>query len=211
MSTNELDDLYINRYAGRVENPEEVLMRADFDRVKDLTTTAFHAEFDAESDQDAERIFDQVDEISARWTDRDDELGAAYRYLQDAHSDWKSAPDTMRRLCEQIAADRAQGFHAISEIDWRSQQHARELTGNGRWVVQPRTIEQARQQLAAAERRDSWTDPAEANPNAAPVPVSSSFAAARTAELSRQQRQPIPGHAFAGLVNGRDRGQEMER
>ncbi|MBF6301642.1 hypothetical protein IU459_29490 [Nocardia amamiensis] len=206
MSTNELDDLYITRYAGRVENEEEVLMRADFDRAKDLSETAFHAE----SDQDVDRIFDQVDEITARWTGRGDELGDAYRYLEDAHSDWKSSPDTMRRLCEQIAADRAQGFLAISEIDWRSQQHARELTGNGRWIVQPRTIEQARQQLAAAERRDSWSDPAEANPNAAPVPVSGSFAAARTAELA-QQRHSIPGHAFAGLVNGRDRGQEMER
>lgn len=206
MSTNELDDLYINRYAGRVENPEEVLMRADFDRAKDLSETASHA-----SGVDIDRIFDQVEEISDRWTNRDDELGAAYRYLEDAHSDWRSAPDTMRRLHEQIAGDRAQGFHAISEIDWRSQQHARELTGNGRWVVQPRTIEQARQQLAAAERRDSWSDPAEARPTAAPVPVSGSFAAARTAELSQQQRRPIPGHAFAGLVNNHDRGQGMER
>ncbi|WP_280245483.1 hypothetical protein [Nocardia abscessus] len=206
MSTNELDDLYVNRYAGRVENPEEVLMRADFDRAKDLYDTAVHAETMDQMDL----ICDQANAIGQRWIDRGEEFGDAWRYLEDAHSDWKSAPDTMRRLHEQIAADRAQGFHAISEIEWRSQQHARELTGNGRWIVQPRTIEQARQQLAAAERRDSWADPAEANPNAASVPVSSSFAAARTAELAGPQRRPIPGHAFAGLVNNRDRGQEME-
>ncbi|UGT71559.1 hypothetical protein LTT66_16270 [Nocardia gipuzkoensis] len=206
MSSNELDDLYVNRYAGRVENPEEVLMRADFDRAKDLYDTAVHAETMDQMDL----ICDQANAIGQRWLDRGEEFGDAWRYLEDAHSDWKSAPDTMRRLHEQIAADRAEGFLAISEIDWRSQQHARELTGNGRWIVQPRSIEQARQQLAAAERRDSWSDPAEVNPNAAPVPVSGSFAAGRTAELSGQQRRPIPGHAFAGLVNNRDRGQEME-
>ncbi|MBF6190564.1 hypothetical protein U3653_20270 [Nocardia sp. CDC186] len=206
MSTNELDDLYINRYAGRVENPEEVLMRADFDRVKDLSETAFHAE----SEEDMDRIFDKVDEITVSWTSRHDDLGAAYRYLRDAYDDWKSAPDAMRRLHAQIAADEAQGIRVLSGIEWRSQQHARELTGNGAWVVEPHSVEQAPQQLAAAERRDSWSDPAEANPNAAPVPVSSSFAAARTAELA-EQRHPIPGHAFAGLVNGRAQGQEMER
>lgn len=201
MSSNDLDDLYINRYAGRVENPQEVLMRADFDRTQDLITTAFHAEFHAESDQDAERIFDQVDEIRNRWTDRDDELGAAYRYLQDAHSDWKSAPDTMRRMHEQITADRAQGFHAISDIDWRSQQHARELTGHGAWVVEPRSIEQARQQLAAVERREGWSDPAEARPAAGPVPVSSSFAAARTSALADYR----PSSLADALTQGAER------
>ncbi|MFR9767745.1 hypothetical protein [Nocardia sp. SC052] len=191
MSSNDLDDLYINRYAGRVENPEEVLMRADFDRVKDLSEAAFRTEFR----QDSDRIFDQVDEIRDRWSGRDDELGAAYRYLEDAHSDWRSAPDTMRRMHEQITADRAQGFHAISEIDWRSQLHARELAGHGAWVVEPRSIEQARQQLAAVERRDSWSDPAEARPSAGPVPVSGAFAAARTAELSTD----MPGGATPGM------------
>jgi hypothetical protein len=190
MSTNELDDLYINRYAGRVEDPTEVLMRADFDRAKDLSGTAFHA-----SGEDMDRIFDKVDEISARWSDRDDEFGAAYRYLEDAHSDWRSAPDTMRRMHEQISIDQAQGFLPISEIDWRSQQHARELTGHGEWVVEPRSIEQARQQLAAAERADSWSDPAEARPAAGPVPVSGAFAAARTAELSTD----MPGGATPGM------------
>ncbi|MGY1948925.1 hypothetical protein [Nocardia asiatica] len=179
MSSNDLDDLYINRYAGRVEDPTEVLMRADFDRAKDLSETAFHA-----SGDDMDRIFDKVEEITDRWTSRDDELGAAYRYLQDAHSDWKSAPDTMRRMCEQIAADRAGGFHAISEMDWRSQQHARELTGHGAWVVEPRSIEQASQQLAAAERAEGWADPAEARPAAGPVPASGDFAAARTSALA---------------------------
>ncbi|BDT97308.1 hypothetical protein [Nocardia sputorum] len=196
MSSNDLDDLYINRYAGRVENPQEVLMRADFDRVKDLSETAFHATGD-----DAERIFGKVDEISARWSDRDDELGAAYRYLEDAHSDWRSAPDTMRRMHEQITADRAQGFHAISEIDWRSQLHARELTGHGAWVVEPRSIEQARQQLAAAERREGWSDPAEARPAAGPVPVSSSFAAARMSALADYR----PSSLADALTQGAER------
>ncbi|MBF6341750.1 hypothetical protein IU450_38615 [Nocardia abscessus] len=193
MSTNELDDLYINRYAGRVQNPEEVLMRADFDRAKDLYDTAVHAETMDQMDL----ICDQANAIGQRWLDRGEEFGDAWRYLEDAHSDWRSAPDTMRRMCEQIAVDRAQGFHAISDIEWRSQQHARELTGNGAWVVEPRSIEQARQQLAAAEVRDSWSDPAEANPNAAPVPVSSSFAATRSAELAQTEQAPV--NAFAGL------------
>ncbi|MBF6298487.1 hypothetical protein IU459_13160 [Nocardia amamiensis] len=206
MSSNELDDLYINRYAGRVEDPTEVLMRADFDRAKDLSETAFHAE----SDQDIDRIFDKVDEISVRWSSRDDDYGVAYRYLSDAYSDWKSSPDTMRRLHEQIAVDEAQGAQVWSGIQWRSQQHARELTGNGVWVVEPRSIEQARQQLAAIERAEGWSDPAEARPAAAPVPVSGSFAAARTAELSALADYG-PGSSLAdALTHGTDR-EGMER
>ncbi|MGW4329686.1 hypothetical protein ACWEKR_27800 [Nocardia sp. NPDC004573] len=191
MSSNDLDDLYINRYAGRVEDPTEVLMRADFDRAKDLHDTAVHAETMDQMDV----ISGRANAISERWLDRGDEYGDAWRYLEDAHGDWKWAPDTMRRMHEQIAVDQAQGFLPISEIDWRSQQHARELTGHGAWVVEPRSIEQARQQLAAAERGEGWSDPAQARPAAGPVPVSGAFAAARTAELSTD----MPGGATPGM------------
>ncbi|WP_280351718.1 hypothetical protein [Nocardia abscessus] len=173
-------------------------MRADFDRAKDLRDTAVHAETMDQMDA----ICDRANTISERWLDRGDEYGDAWRYLEDAHGDWRSAPDTMRRMHEQIAADQAEGFLPISEIDWRSQQHARELAGHGAWVVEPRSIEQARQQLAAAERRDSWSDPAEARPSAAPVPVSGAFAAARTSALAHYR----PGSSLsAALAQGAER------
>ncbi|MBF6301643.1 hypothetical protein IU459_29495 [Nocardia amamiensis] len=35
--------------------------------------------------------------------------------------------------------------------------------------------------------------------------------ASHTAEVVQERQALIPGHAFAGLVNGRNRGQEMER
>ncbi|MGY1871980.1 hypothetical protein [Nocardia gipuzkoensis] len=198
MSTNELDDIYINRYAGRVEDPTEVLMRADFDRAKDLRDTAVHAETMDQMDA----ICDRANTISERWLDRGDEYGDAWRYLEDAHGDWKSAPDTMRRMHEQIAADQAEGFLPISDMQWRSQQHARELAGHGTWVVEPSSIEQARQQLGV-ERAEGWADPAEVNPNAGPVPVSGAFAAARTSALADYQ----PGSSLADAVtrNGHDR------
>ncbi|WP_280245484.1 hypothetical protein [Nocardia abscessus] len=41
--------------------------------------------------------------------------------------------------------------------------------------------------------------------------TATSATATRATESSEELPRPIPGHAFVGLVNGRDRGQEMER
>ncbi|MBV7702351.1 hypothetical protein NOVA_06170 [Nocardia nova] len=163
-NTNDLDDPYINRYAGRIENPEEVLMRADFDRAKDLHTQALNArEYD-----EYMRLSAEADRIGDRWAERDDEFGAEWQYLCDSYEDWNSAPETMTRFHERVTADEAEGFYGMSDMQRRSQQQARELTGHGEWPQASET------------------------------------------EQASAGREPIPGHAFAGLVNGHDR-EGMER
>ncbi|WP_433759909.1 hypothetical protein [Nocardia sp. CA-135398] len=129
MSSNDLDGQYINRYAGRVENPEEVLMRADFARAEELRRTAWLAE----TEEERYLRFTKVRGIEASWSRRDDELGEAWWYLNDAHHDWLSEPDFMREFHDQIRADQAHGVAAISDMQWRSQQQAREMTGHGSW------------------------------------------------------------------------------
>jgi hypothetical protein len=163
-NTNDLDDPYINRYAGRIEDPEEVLMRADFDRVLDMQGEALNAR----DDDEYWRLSSESDQLISRWRDRDDEYGDAWQYLGDAHDDWKAQPETMTRFHERIAADEAEGVYVLTDMQRRSQQHARELTGHGEWMQTSDT-----EQAAAG-------------------------------------REPIPGHAFAGLVNGHDR-EGMER
>jgi hypothetical protein len=120
MSTNELDDLYINDYVDKVADPEEVLMRADFARVQEMRNNMPYVETEA-------------DEIAVRWSSRHDDLGAAWRYLRAAHDDWERSPKAMRRFHEQVDIDQSQGVHVLSGIEWRSQQQARELTGHGFW------------------------------------------------------------------------------
>ncbi|PPJ07826.1 hypothetical protein C5E51_16765 [Nocardia nova] len=163
-NTNDLDDPYINRYAGRIENPEEVLMRADFDRAKDLHAQAWNAP----DDDEYTRLTAEADRIRHRWAERDDDLGEAWQYLDHAYDDWNSAPETMTRFHARVAVDEAEGFQIMTDMQRRSQQHARELTGHGEWMQTSET-----EQAAAG-------------------------------------REPIPGHAFAGLVNGHDR-EGMER
>lgn len=163
-NTNDLDDPYINRYAGRIENPEEVLMRADFDRAKDLHTQALNAR----EDDEYMRLAAEADRIGDRWAERDDEYGTEWEYLRNAYDDWNSAPETMTRFHERVTADEAEGVYVLTDMQRRSQQHAREITGHGEWPQASKT-----EQAAAG-------------------------------------REPIPGHAFAGLVNDRDR-EGMER
>lgn len=157
-SSNDLDDQYTNRYAGRIEDPEEVLMRADFDRMLDLHNQAWNADANGEQWR---RLSDESHHIHERWAARDDELGAEWQYLNDAHEDWTRSPETMTRFHDRIAADEAEDVYVLTDMQRRSQQQARQITGHGEW---PQETEQA---------------PAD--------------------------RAPIPGHAFAGLVNDHDR------
>ncbi|CAM4521330.1 hypothetical protein NONI108955_41895 [Nocardia ninae] len=157
----DLDDPFITRYAEKVEDPQEVLMRADFARMQHVLHTMDRIEVGAEFEQ----LTEQADEIDLRWLDGSTEEREAWTYLADAHHDWKHAPDTMRRFHDQIAHDRAGGWDALTPMQWHSQQQARELTGHGAWSTPEREA----------------------------------------------GRDPIPGHAFAGLVNGVEREQEVER
>ncbi|PXX52270.1 hypothetical protein DFR70_1332 [Nocardia tenerifensis] len=159
----DLDDPFIARYATKVPDEREVLMRADFARMHDVLANMDKLEVGDEFD----RLVGQADEIDLRWLDADtaDER-AAWAYLSDAHDDWKSAPATMARFHDQIGHDRAGGWDPLTPMEWRSQLQARELTGHGAWTAE----------------RDTG-----------------------------QVRAPLPGHAFAGLVTGRDSEREVER
>lgn len=157
----DLDDPFIARYATKVADPTEVLLRADFARAQAQRHTAWQAE----TDDERHLRLNEVRGIEQRWQGREDEFGETWWYLNDAHHDWLSAPDTMRRFHDQIHLDQAAGVHGLTDVQWRSQQQARELTGHGSW--------------------------------SAPEPEAA--------------RDPIPGHAFAGLVNNHYREQEMER
>uniref|UniRef100_UPI003F496B6D hypothetical protein n=1 Tax=Nocardia sp. CA-095871 TaxID=3239971 RepID=UPI003F496B6D len=130
---DDLDDPFINQYAAKVTDPwaapQEVLMRADFARAEELRNAAWQA------DTEEERYlgFNKVCEIEASWSGREDDLGEAWWYLNDAHHDWLCEPDFMREFHDQIRRDQAAGVYALSDVQWRSQKQAREMTGNGSW------------------------------------------------------------------------------
>lgn len=181
------------------------------------------------------RTFQAVSEIAARWENHEARHWRdVWEHLHAATTAWDGEPETMRRTCRLIAERQALGRESIEPIRWRNYQQAAEMTGNGTWErpAAPETelpeeclscdgtglddcdhgffvcsvCEGSGYETPAPPRDLPWANAAEIS-TAAPVPVSSGFAAARTRELA----ESIPGHAFAGLVNNLDRGQEMER
>ncbi|MFC9898531.1 hypothetical protein ACFVMC_32975 [Nocardia sp. NPDC127579] len=130
MSRDALDDMYTARYADKVADPEEARMRADYDRAADL----WRSSLDAETEHDMDLLIEQADQVSGRWSQRDDEYGQAWRDLEEIHQDWKRAPDTMGRLHDQVIHDRAQGWDVMVPMTWRHMQQGRELTGHGSWT-----------------------------------------------------------------------------
>ncbi|PXX52271.1 hypothetical protein DFR70_1333 [Nocardia tenerifensis] len=196
-----LDD-FIARYIDKVEDPIEVLMRADFARMQHLRDTARGVGELAEFTQ----LTDQADEIDQRWSDPHIGDREAWMYLAQAHEDWRSAPQIMDRMCGQMQLDQANGWRLLATAaEWRSQLQARELTGHGAWSAGAYEIETTKTP-ASSTAEMPWVNEANIN-TAAPFPVSAEFAAARTRELAA----PLPGHAFAGLVNSRDSDREVER
>lgn len=110
----------------------EQVMRAELAGVYEMRQAAQRADTDAEID----RLLGRAAELSAQWRGRDDALGRAWIFAQDAIADWTRSPDTMRRLLDDVE------FHAgvsggtgLAQIDVRSLYQARELTGNGTWVT----------------------------------------------------------------------------
>ncbi|MEV4234054.1 hypothetical protein AB0J47_02625 [Nocardia sp. NPDC049737] len=126
---DDLDDPFINQYADKVTDPEEVLMRADFARAEELRRTSVYAE----TEEQRVLLLSQARGVDARWHGRADDLGEAWCYLDFALHDWKCEPDYMRRFYDQFRHDQDQGVDAISDMEWRSQLQAREMTGHGSW------------------------------------------------------------------------------
>ena len=127
--TDDRNNPFINQYADRVTDPEEVRMRADFARAEEFRRASVHFE----SEENKRLLLGRAREIDARWRGRDDELGRAWLYLNDALLDWQLEPQFMGEFHDQIRRDQAQGVHVLADIDWRSQQQAREMSGNGTW------------------------------------------------------------------------------
>ncbi|WP_329405978.1 hypothetical protein OG563_30510 [Nocardia vinacea] len=107
-----------------MEREHEEAMRGDYqqhyqlgrDMLRDGVT-------DADIDQlDASRV-----EIEKRW--QSGPHAEHWNYLADAQHDWEHSPGTMSRFMENV--DHNGGF-GLSEIEQRSQEQARELTGNDR-------------------------------------------------------------------------------
>ncbi|WP_280432244.1 hypothetical protein [Nocardia brasiliensis] len=199
----DLDDPYIARYAGKVEDPNEMVLRADFARAEAMQSDAWKAD----SEEGRHCRFLEVQRIRNRWRDRDDEFGEAWWYLNDAYHDWLQDPQFMGELHDQIRTDQAQGWHGLTDVQWRSQLQARELTGHGEWS--------AEQQAGRGPDRTpgldgSWADAAEIDTGAA-YPVSTEFARARTAAFSTDMPgAPTPGmHRWPDLTNTHQEAEPM--
>ncbi|MBH0775056.1 hypothetical protein [Nocardia bovistercoris] len=107
-------------------------MRAEYDTYYRLGRDMFEAGTEAEID----RMEDQQSEIARRW--QQGPHAEHWNYLADAEHDWEHAPDTMRRFMDNVAFNREHhtGLAALTDVQVRSQEQARELTGNDR--PQPR-------------------------------------------------------------------------
>ncbi|MFD3637574.1 hypothetical protein, partial [Streptomyces sp. NPDC058664] len=122
MSTDDLDDPFIARYADRVVYEDEVLWRADFARAMDYYDRGF--------DEDA-RLLPQARAIEARWSS-DLEVGPHWRELTEMHDAWIQAPEAMKRAHEVLMPGGSQP-PGMSDTRWSSHMQAREMTGHGAW------------------------------------------------------------------------------
>ncbi|WP_069167259.1 hypothetical protein [Nocardia altamirensis] len=131
----DLDDPFIARYADKVADSEEALLRADFARMREMRDNMAHVETEAEIDQ----LGHDANLIEERWSNPASDERENWEYLADAYADWKHAPATMRRFHDQVHHDRANGWDPLTPVEWRSQLQARELTGHGAWPGPERT------------------------------------------------------------------------
>lgn len=165
-----------NYYAGTASTWAEQVMRADFARVHQLGQERGRTITDTEYQQVTEQMLD----ISEPWIDRDDVFGREWRDMRALSlGDYYSPLE----------------FEAAVE---RLEQARPETLGENAMFT--RSVEQVGELNGLARRYLS------VDASHTPQPVASSaFAAARTAELRQCGRAPIPGHAFADLVGGRER------
>ncbi|MFE9576335.1 hypothetical protein ACFYO1_08125 [Nocardia sp. NPDC006044] len=103
---------------------DERAMRADFARMIRLSEAQFHARTDHEIDQLATR----TKELMQQWTTGRAEEASNWRYLSDAHYDWRHAPGTMQRMLDNIEHAQAGGFDpGLTDVELRSQRQAHDL------------------------------------------------------------------------------------
>lgn len=185
------------RYYDTAGSEDERQLRADFVRYLDeLNQAGAVIDPDAVTGDgpEAEGHARVADGIAARW-----ETQEAWREVWD-HLDATTVaverdPGSLARIRE-VAVEQAV---PVDPIRWRNYQQAAELTGHGTWDTTP-----------GAAGRDQALDAVEIKP-AAPVPVSSVFAAARTRELAAANPtvSPLanyqPGNAIAVALANSER------
>ncbi|MFC8385840.1 hypothetical protein [Nocardia sp. NPDC057272] len=108
-----------------MQREHEEAMRADFDRHADLSdqmeTGVTHPD-STMTDEQILAIDAQQQELEQRWAGGPH--AEHWQYLSDAHDDWRQAPDTMRRMHENIAHN--DGCF-VTDIESRSQDQAASL------------------------------------------------------------------------------------
>lgn len=149
--TDPLDPTY---YAARgATDPVEQQMRADAAREDRLMKESRAAETLDELD----KCSDSAKEIRSRWVKHDSHtVRQNWGYLADARADWRSSPATMERFHDRILDDRVNGHSsAMSPVQWRSQQQAREMSDRGQWSE----VRDPFSSTAALERSADPADP----------------------------------------------------
>ncbi|WP_433629114.1 hypothetical protein [Nocardia sp. CA-120079] len=107
-----------------MEREHEEAMRADYQQHYQLGLDMFR---DRITETDIERLDSDRIEIEKRW--QDGPHTEQWAYLSDAQHDWERSPATMSRFMENVDHN---GGYGLTDIQRRSQQQARELTGNDR-------------------------------------------------------------------------------
>ncbi|WP_435590787.1 hypothetical protein [Nocardia sp. bgisy118] len=108
-----------------MQREHEEAMRADYTEHDALGRQMFA---DGVTDADIDRIDTQRVEIEKRW--HSGPHAEHWAYLSDAHEDWRQAPKTMQRMLAD--ADHNGPGYGLTDIERRSQEQARALTGHDR-------------------------------------------------------------------------------
>ncbi|MEV6361327.1 hypothetical protein [Nocardia asteroides] len=135
-----------------MQREHEEAMRADFDQLIDLSDQRTHGLIRRDNPITGEQvtaISNQQEAIQDRW--REGPHAEHWGYLEDAHHDWRHAPDTMRRMREDIAAN---GGFGVTDIEARSLKQAGALAARSE---ERRELwnSQARSQIDAASSRST--------------------------------------------------------
>jgi hypothetical protein len=109
----------------------EATLRTDFTRVMQL-----RRESDEASPRYGNYLRTCAESIENSWQTSDH--AADWDYLDRAHLEWREFPDTMSGLFQHMHKARTRiGVNPLTDVQWRSQEQARHLTGHERRPTPP--------------------------------------------------------------------------
>lgn len=107
-----------------MEHEHEEAMRADFATYAELGQ---QMQRPSVTEYEIQLIDMRQHELAGRW--ESGPHAEHWTYLDDAHDDWTRCPATMTRFLDGVGYDRAAGyFVGVTEVEYRSQLQARDLT-----------------------------------------------------------------------------------